>query len=448
MTLPRVICQPGADQPAGPAAGFSPTRMMDVELATPLPSLPWDGRCRQVWVTARLYTEPIGGCLIQLGSGGLTPSQLGALVWAEVAAPVRHRFTAAGLPAPAGIGAGGLSADPGSWPFLCERQAVLAAAPLISVVIATRDRADQLARALGQLNGQHYPRFEAIVVENVPTGAAVRQLTAAQPAHIPYRYLAEPRSGLSWARNTGIAAATGQIVTFLDDDAEPDPYWLASLATGFARSPDVGCVTGIILPAVLDTLAQELFEQLGGHSKGRAFEKMTFTRHGPQSPCFPLPAFGAGANMAFRRQTLEKIGGMDVALGAGTPTLGGADTLALTLTLLSGYHIAYEPAALMRHHHRRDLPSLDKQLYGYSVGLTAYYTALLRHHPSAIRHVLAALPHAAHYLRTAAKDAPADTARPLAAVDKRNRHGMLTGPLAYARSSRIQNRARRAFTNS
>ena len=137
----------------------------------------------------------------------------------------------------------------------------------------------------------------------------------------------------------------------------------------------------MVLPARLDTQAQELFEQLGGHCEGRGFSSAVFSRHGPQNPLYPLPPFGVGANMAFRREALARIGGFDVALGAGTPALGGGDTLALTLVLLAGYRIAYEPAALMRHHHRRDLDSLGHQLHGYSVGLTAYYAALLRHRP-------------------------------------------------------------------
>ena len=51
------------------------------------------------------------------------------------------------------------------------------------------------------------------------------------------------------------------------------------------------------------------------------------------------------------------------------------------MLLLAGYRIAYEPAALTRHHHRHDMTGLARQLRGYDTGLTAYYLALLRHQP-------------------------------------------------------------------
>ena len=161
------------------------------------------------------------------------------------------------------------------------------------------------------------------MVDNASAADAVRDLVMRQCAdrRLPLRYVAEPRPGLSWARNAGIAAASGEIIAFLDDDEEPDRHWLAGLAAGFARGDDIGCVTGMVVPARLDTPAQELFEQLGGHCKGRGFSPAVFSRHGPQSPLYPLPPFGVGANMAFRREALARIGGFDVALGAGTPAL-------------------------------------------------------------------------------------------------------------------------------
>jgi cellulose synthase/poly-beta-1,6-N-acetylglucosamine synthase-like glycosyltransferase len=259
-----------------------------------------------------------------------------------------------------------------------------------------------------------------------------------------FRYHVEPRPGLSWARNAGIAAAASDIIAFLDDDDEPDEHWLAGIAGAFAEGERVGCVSGIVLPARLDNAVENLFEEIGGHSKGRGFVRETFTKSGPQSPLWPLPPFGVGANMAFRRTALDRIGGFDVALGAGTPTGGGEDTLAITLVMLCGYEVAYEPAALMWHHHRQDMASLNKQLHGYSVGLTAFYAALLRQRPGALFGLVKLLPLAAGYLKggKTEEEAPAEPQGGLAAeLDRRQLQGMLKGPLVYAKSRRLQRRA-------
>ena len=102
----------------------------------------------------------------------------------------------------------------------------------------------------------------------------------------------------------------------------------------------------------------------------------------------------------------------------------------------------------MWHYHRGDVESLRSQLYGYSVGLTAYYAALIRHRPSVLPHLLGTVPHAARYLWSKSKQAPADTSDLLAALDRRHGRGMLVGPVAYARSMRLQARVRRASMSS
>jgi GT2 family glycosyltransferase len=413
--------------------------MMDVELSAPLPAVSYDGHER-IWVLGRLHSEPLGTCIIDLGQEGLTSGQLAARLWPVFREPVRERFAAAGLPGPTGLSGQGLAADPAEWPFLRRRREILAAAPFISVIICTRDRPDQLATCLRSLAQQDYPRFEVVVVDNAPTSDAVLTLVGASQGAVPFRYVLEPWAGLQRARNTGIAAASGQLIAFVDDDEEPDRHWLAGLAVGFARGDDIGCVSGMVVPARLDTQAQELFEQLGGHCKGRGFSPAVFSRHGPQSPLYPLPPFGVGANMAFRREALARIGGFDVALGAGTPALGGGDTLALTLVLLAGYRIAYEPAALMRHHHRPDMDSLTRQLHGYGVGLTAFYAALLRHRPGVLPGLLRLAPTAAGYLRQAKGSRATGQQVPLAGLKRHQRWWMLTGPVAYLRSARQQGR--------
>ncbi len=156
-----------------------------------------------------------------------------------------------------------------------------------------------------------------------------------------------------------------------------------------------------------------------------------------QSPLYPLPAFGVGANMAFRVASLKAIGGFDTALGAGTATLGGEDTLAFTRILLGGGSIAYRPTALTRHFHRTDYASLAHQMRGYGSGLTAYYAALLRFDwklagpmvrlaPKALRDVFGKNGKAVAGL-------PASFPRDLLRLKTK---GMLTGPFVYARARR------------
>jgi hypothetical protein len=145
-----------------------------------------------------------------------------------------------------------------------------------------------------------------------------------------------------------------------------------------------------MLPAQLRTAAQWWFELYGGHSKGRELREYVF---GPGSadaydPLFPLPAFGAGGNMVFHASALARIGGFDETLGAGTPTQGAEDTLALTKVLLTGGTVVYDPAVFVWHYHREDFPGLVKQFFGYGSGLTAFYTVLLLENPRLLGQLL------------------------------------------------------------
>ncbi len=421
------------------APGFSPVMMLEVELTQPLPALPPDGECQRAWVLARLHTEPVGVCMLAIADEGLTSEEVAAALWGEMREAVQDRYRAFGLRCPEVLPGAGLGGVADEWPFLRRRAEVLTEAPFISVVVCTKDRAEQLRSCLGCLQGQQYPRFEVVVVDNAPGGDAVPRAVSAWQSAMPCRYVAEPRGGLSWARNTGAAAAVGEIVAFLDDDEEPDRHWLAGLALGFAQAGDIGAVTGIILPARLDTPAQELFELAGGHSLDRGFTAAVFASDGPQSPLFPLPPFGAGGNMAFRREALARIGWFDVALGAGTPARGGEDSFALTMTLLAGYRIAYEPAAFVRHNHFTDFESLARLWHGYGIGLTAFYAALVRHRPSVLPQLIRLLPDAVRYLRPGNSDHEGAMSLPIT-IRRRKRQGMISGPMAYVRSMRRQAR--------
>ena len=98
--------------------------------------------------------------------------------------------------------------------------------------------------------------------------------------------------------------------------------------------------------------------------------------HRRDSTLYPYSAgiYGTGANFAFQRDVLSKVGDFDEALGAGTATRGGEDLDMFVRVLLDGHAIVYQPTAVVWHHHRSDDDALLSQMFGYGTGLSAYVT--------------------------------------------------------------------------
>ena len=427
--------------PATPAddglARFAPVRVCEVELSEPLPAITADGAgYGSAWVLARWYSEPLAQVDVSLADGDVSPERLAGLLWPAVAGPVAERLAAVGETAPAALPATGIqSAAP--VPFLLGRDKVQANAPSATVIVCTRYRPERLAGCLDALLTQDYPGYEVIVVDNAPDNDAVERLVATLHGPVPVRYVAEPRPGLSWARNAGLAAARGVVVAYLDDDEQPDRYWLAEMVRGFSAAPDVAGVSGTVFPAKLDTPAQCLFERFGGHGKGRGFTAAVFDQasHARQHPLYPLPPFGVGASMAFDRDVLVAIGGFDVSLGAGTAAKAGEDTAVISLLMLTGATFVYWPAAVMWHEHRATLPELDVQLNGYGSGLTAFYTSLLLRHPRHLGSLLALAPRALRDLRGHGPESSETTGGGFPASLRRSELlGLAAGPFRYFRA--------------
>lgn len=241
--------------------------------------------------------------------------------------------------------------------------------PPASVVVCTRNRTDDLRRCLPGLLGLANQGYEVIIVDNCPSDARTAELVAAYPQ---IRYIQELRPGLNIARNCGLRAATGEIVAFTDDDAQIDAHWLEMLLRNF-HHPMVAIVTGLTLPLELQTEAQYWFEYTNGF--GRGFTKRSFDLNNID----PLATgqIGAGVNMAIRRNALQEIGWFDEALDGGTLTLSGGDQEFFYRTIMHGYRIVYEPAAVVWHKHRREWKALRRTIYGYGAGVFAWWTRAL-----------------------------------------------------------------------
>ena len=200
------------------------------------------------------------------------------------------------------------------------------------MIVCAGDHPGQLARCLPAVLRQDYPDFEIIVVDSAPAADAVAALVSAlSPAAsvrgVPLRRVAQ-RPGLSWARNTGLAAASGTVVAYLDDDQRPDRHWLAELARGFTLGKRVAGVSGLALPAELAPAGHERHRQSGGHGTARGFTPELFD---PLSSArqHPLAAFGFGASLAFTRAALTELGESGAAPGeSGADRAPGLDTAA------------------------------------------------------------------------------------------------------------------------
>lgn len=263
----------------------------------------------------------------------------------------------------------------------------------LTVVVCTRGRPDDLARTLAALSAQVAPPAEVVVVDNDPASGATRPVVEAAAG--PVRYVAEPQPGLSVARNTGLRHVRTALVAFTDDDAEPHPAWAGQLAAALGREEGLLAVTGLVVPATLDTPAARAFEfGMGGFSQGylvRRYDADWFRQ--VRWRAAPAWQVGAGANMAFRRAAFAEVGGFDERLGAGAAGCSEDSELWYRL-LAAGHTVLYEPAAVVAHHHRSDDDALLQQAGSYIEGhVAALFVEYARHrHPGELARALVNLP--------------------------------------------------------
>lgn len=119
-----------------------------------------------------------------------------------------------------------------------------------SIVIPSYRRPEGLRKAIISCLSQEgvAAEYEIVVVDNDPEGSAHPIVTAlANASRVPIRYVAEPRPGISHARNTGVANARGALLAFLDDDEAAEPRWLASFLDALTRF-EADAVVGPVYP--------------------------------------------------------------------------------------------------------------------------------------------------------------------------------------------------------
>jgi glycosyltransferase involved in cell wall biosynthesis len=232
--------------------------------------------------------------------------------------------------------------------------------PLLSLIVCTRDRSgrlDAFFEALGRMRAR--AAWELVIVDNGSTDDTPERLEAlAGSLEAPVTIVREPRPGLGRARNAGVTAARGALLAFTDDDCYPAVGYIDSVADAFADR-ERGFIGGRIL--LYD--AQD-------HPVTIRVDSTPI----PIPPCSVVPTgLVQGANMAFRREVLERIGGFDDALGPGTPFCND-DVDAVARASAAGFAGSFVPEPVVHHHHgRRDPAEISALWRSYDHGRGAYY---------------------------------------------------------------------------
>jgi glycosyltransferase involved in cell wall biosynthesis len=216
-----------------------------------------------------------------------------------------------------------------------------ASAPTVSVVICafTLERLEVLGEAIESVRGQTQPAHEIVlVIDHNEELLEEGRRRWSDVALIPNG----EKQGLSGARNSGVAAASGEVVAFLDDDAIAAPDWLERLAAAYADPAVVGA-GGTVTPRWL--------QGKPGWFPPEFDWVVGCTHSGMPSVRSPVRNL-VGANMSFRREPLLEVGGFSHELGrVGTLPVGCEET---DLSIRIGQRwpeteIVYDPAARVDH---------------------------------------------------------------------------------------------------
>ena len=269
---------------------------------------------------------------------------------------------------------------------------------MISVIIATRDRAPLLNATLETLRAQRSPGcpFEILIVDNASVDATPDVVAAAaRGSSVPVVYLTEQKSGKSHALNTAITHARGDLLVFTDDDVLPTPGWLAAYAKAFSET-GADYAAGRILPLWEAPPPRWLTPALHGVLAVQDGGARRLTLTGVSDQVMPI-----GANMAVRRHVLDRVGGWNPQLGKLKNSLRTGEDHEFALKLVAaGFKGVYEPEASVLHR-----VSADRLRLGYFLrwcyGNGAIEAGLEQDYPTTSRYLL----RAPRYLwRKSAKD--------------------------------------------
>lgn len=216
----------------------------------------------------------------------------------------------------------------------------------VSIIIPVREDNPYLRECVAKIQCQTYPNYEIIIISDRAMAVEGQDGAAHCKVIVPGKLL-NPAA----KRDLGVAASTGAIIAFIDDDAYPDPDWLKN-AVQLLEEEDVAAVGG---PG-LDPPDDSFWQIIGGKilaspmaSGAEAFR----TRKKPRRYVNDYPSF----NFFIRRDVFTEVGGFQYEYWR------GEDTKLCLKIINRGAKILYDPEVVVYHHKRAFLAPHLRQLW-------------------------------------------------------------------------------------
>ena len=220
----------------------------------------------------------------------------------------------------------------------------------VTVILCTFNRCEGLASALQSIAASQMPAsvsWEVLVVDNNSTDKTPEVVESVSRQHSGrFRYLFEPKSGKSYALNSGIANAAGKVLVFTDDDVTVTATWLQNLTAKLLSDDGLAGAGGRTLPAQKFNPPSWLSTDFSSWA-GIVFAYFDLGNNACELDRAPF-----GANMAFRKEMFGKYGGFRTDLGPGpNPDIPrpNEDTELGRRLLAAGERLRYEPSAIVYH---------------------------------------------------------------------------------------------------
>jgi len=224
----------------------------------------------------------------------------------------------------------------------------------VSVVIASYNRRGELEGCLRQLARQDFRAGDEVVVaDNASTDGTGEMLQAIREVFpVPLRVVREPRPGKSHAVQAALAASSGDVLAFIDDDVLVEDDWVERIHS-IMSAGDADLVGGRVAP-ILRSRVPAWLDLSSEHGYGRLASPLGLLDYGPERQ--PLGRRAAlGGNLVVRRSAFEAVGGYPRDLGKLRGTLlSGEDHQLCARARAAGFRLWYDPSLRVRHRVERE----------------------------------------------------------------------------------------------